>query len=421
MGGVVSRRAASRRREPRHRSGADARPTSDSPPAAARPPIADLEPKLELRTIVRAGLGRLAPECSPLAPLRYAVPLADRIFATGAGLGFDRLEDLADRGLLARELHDVVPVCAHCRRSEVHQRAHCSACGSLDLDAWRGASACGACGHEPATPLPRWYCRACTIEVDAAAVLPVRIHRYRPTALGARAAELGRLSGLDLASLVGDAASGLSTREQLVVQLHREHARLAQRGIPFATAALTFADAAAPLLRLDALELRRIGRGLRGALEEAALLAQLDPVRLGLLLPDTDRESLASAQARIAARASECLASTWPDRRLEMSWCGTVWENAAAGMAELLAFLDGAPPPPGVTPMAAAARRRTPPRLEPADGPDAPAARPRDEVAVEALGEEDALDGEEDRAFDDLADRFDGLLEHTSPPPAEAP
>ncbi|MFO0984870.1 MAG: hypothetical protein U1E76_24605 [Planctomycetota bacterium] len=205
---------------------------------------------------------------------------------------------------------------------------------------------CRACKRVAEDPVVRVQCLHCAREFESKVVEPLRIHAYHPTLLAARAVELNRLTCLDLSSVMFDARVGLATREFLNLQARREHARLERHRTPFAAAVLSFKHegTAHPIFRSwSAQDLRQLGRSIAESMRSLDLVAQLDPARLGILLPETDAHGLAGARERLVARLDDYVLRTPASQALQIAWTEIVFGDAATPLAQVLGFFDREP------------------------------------------------------------------------------
>jgi GGDEF domain-containing protein len=365
-------------------------PAADAaPPAASNPFQHASECKLELlRHLLSVTEGVLVPEMCALAPQGHAIPLADQLLEVGAGESLPLLEEMADAGLLRREPETMIHVCPECRRSQISFRELCPLCNSFDLDlqslinhfrcAHTGVEStfmsgfdlvcpkchrllnqlgqdfdrpgkvfvCRACKGILEEPVLRVQCLSCAREFDSAQVEPMRIYRYHPTLLAARAVELKRLTCLDLSTVMFDSRVGLATREFLNLQTRRELERLERHGTVFATVVLGFKlhGVNYPVFReWNAQDLRQLGRAIVETLRSLDLVSQLDSSRLGLLLPDTDKKGLISARERLTSRLKDYVLSSDASQHLQLAWIDATWEDVGTGPDQVLSFFDRDP------------------------------------------------------------------------------
>jgi len=342
--------------------------------------------KLEvLRFLLEMREPLLAPELDPFAPLGHAHREVDGILGVGSGEGLTALEDLADLGLLERELFNRIHVCPKCRRCQINFRESCPRCDSIDLRvealfhhfpcAYTGLESeftsgidlvcpkcrrrlyqrgqdfdqphetyvCGACSSFFEEPELSGQCLSCANLFSGPAVEIAHVYRYRPTLLSVRAVDQKRLTGLDVSQVLFDADVSLVTRDMFILIFRRELQRLRRYGSSFSTVALAFLldGQPYPIFREWAVEhLRLLGQILTSSLREIDVVARLDKSQLGLLLVETDAYGTAHVRKRVMGRLQGLAISTRGGKPLEPSWRQYVWDHAGAREEELEPFLD---------------------------------------------------------------------------------
>ncbi|MEW6747212.1 MAG: hypothetical protein AB1486_31145 [Planctomycetota bacterium] len=462
----------------------DARPAAEAEASGrdepASPFVQHCRQKLDLLAqLLRTHQGLLVPELDPLAPQGHTIELADRVLSVERGRSLEALEELADLGLLRREPHNVIHVCPECRRSQINFRELCAYCYSFDLEleslihhfrcAHSGVESdftsgfelvcpkchqllhqlgqdfdrpgkvyvCRTCQRVSETPVLRVQCLHCHKEFESTEVEPFRIYRYRPTFLAVRAVELGRLSCLDVSTVMFDSRIGLATREFLNLQARRELARLARHGVPFATAVLAFRHHGVtyPVFReWKPLELRQLGRAISESVRSLDLVAQLDSARLGLLFPETDERGVAGVRERLTSRLSEYVLRSRSSQTLQVIWGDTVWSDPKTPLDEVLCFFDREiggelePHPQEEQPGALTRESNLPdlPELEPDEQPvsagerQGSTSREDEDVPLEEVAPDDVTAGD-DLPFLDASDLVEGEDAAESGPESEAP
>ncbi len=337
-----------------------------------------------LRAIHSLEPNLLEPELDPRAPLGHACPQLDSLLGLAPGGSLDVLEELADLGLLQRELSNLVHCCPRCQRGLLNLRQACPACASIDLSiervlhhfacAWMGLESeftqgfslrcpkchqelhqlgqdferphetyvCNACNHTCEDPALEAQCLSCRAVVPAGELELVRIHAYRPTQLAARAVELGRLTGLDLSELMVDADLQLDARDFLVLEARRETARLVRHGGHLSAARLWFEADGAPyeLFRrwsnLDRAQLAQILSALRAPLD---LVARIDGCSLGILLPGADAQGADLVCQRLFEILAPLQLCAENGRTLVPRWESGSWCDPSTSPDEVLRFL----------------------------------------------------------------------------------
>jgi hypothetical protein len=328
--------------------------------------------------------GPIEPELDPRAPLGHAFPAIESLIGLAPGQSLDVLEELADLGLLQRELFNVVQACPKCDRGLINLRQVCPACGELDLAvesvlhhfacAWIGLESeftqgfslrcpkcraelhqmgqdferpnetyvCNRCAHTCEDPRLQAQCLHCGEVSPASDLELVRVHSYRATELASRAIELGRLTGLDLADLMVDAELKLDARDFLVIEVRREVARLARHGGAFSAAKLWFEADGRPFelfRRWGPTDRSRLGQILASLRAPLDLVARLDSTALGLLLPGADENGAEVVRERVAAALKEIGLTSESGRALLPMWLSSTWTERDTNPDEVLEFL----------------------------------------------------------------------------------
>ncbi|MEM9803595.1 MAG: hypothetical protein AAGA20_24980, partial [Planctomycetota bacterium] len=244
---------------------------------------------LLLRDAMQQNPPRIEPELDPTAPLGHAYPFASERLEMDAAEVVVALEELADLGLLQRTLANRVHLCPSCEHVQINFRETCTRCESIDLSIERvlhhfrcgyiGIESefrsgrdlvCPKCRHElhqlgqdfdrphetyvchdcstlMEEPKLVGQCLSCGHEFDSHKALTRAVHTYVPTPLAVRAVELGRLTGLDVDSILYDAELKIATRDFLEFEIKRELLRLDRGGSVFTTATLGFERAGRPV------------------------------------------------------------------------------------------------------------------------------------------------------------------------------
>lgn len=339
-----------------------------------------------LRALLRMRRGVVRPVPDARAPLGHACPGVERALKLGPGEGLSTLEDLADLGLLSRELVNRVHVCPDCNRCAINFRECCVDCGSLHIElepvlhhyrcAYTGLQSefeqdlslvCPKCrrelfqiGRDFERPHETFTCRDCRslfeeprlegqclscARVHEGSEIPTRdIHGYRPTALAAEAVDQGRLTDLSVGELLFDQKLRLDTRGFLLLEARRETERLRRHGVPFSVGILTFeVDGRAepePIFQdWDAGELVQLGKRLSTARSPLDVIARLDERRIGVLLPQTDADGAAAVRDRLLERLEGLELHELPGPALEARWETATFDTRGTEFETVHAYL----------------------------------------------------------------------------------
>ena len=340
-----------------------------------------------LRALIEEDDALIRPERDPASPLGHRYGWVEEVLEIAPGEGREVLEDLADKGLLQRELHNWVHTCPSCRTWHVNFRETCPFCGSIDLDlerlihhfpcAYVGLESefqqgfgltCPKCskplqelGQDFERPQDSYVCAAsedlfeapvlegeclnCGESSRADELLRVPLHGFRPTELTVRAVELGRLTGLDIHELLWDSQARLHTREFFEIEVERELLRLRRSGGRFTTGVLSFRGplGTCPIFReWPERTLRRLAVLVAESIRELDLIARLDSGRIAVLLIDSEDvtavgERLQEALADYGFRSSH-------GHDLTSHWEARGWE-AENTPSDVRSFLDASVEP----------------------------------------------------------------------------
>jgi GGDEF domain-containing protein len=327
----------------------------------------------------------ITPTLDPVAPRGHACAPIDKALSVPAGESLRILDDLADLGLLERDLFNLVHVCPGCQRCQLNFRETCCECGAIDIEiehlvhhfscAYTGLESefaqdidliCPKCrnrlfqlGQDFDRPHDSYVCRhcnslfeepkinvqclSCRSEFPGSELDVVRIHRYRPTALTVRAVELNRLTGLNVSEIMIDANVRLATMDYLVLESRREAYRMRRYESPFSGATLTFVhrDGPYPIFNEWSTDtIRELGRILTSSIRDLDLVAKLDHSRIGLLFPETDANGLGVVRQRILARFEDMDSTTRAGQRLQLRWEDATWIGSDVDDGEVLSFYD---------------------------------------------------------------------------------
>jgi hypothetical protein len=315
----------------------------------------------------------------------HAWPEVDEILGLPLGGGRGVLEQLADLGLLERELFNRIHLCPGCASCRINFRETCPACESIALQdeglihhfacAHTGLESdfesgrdlvCPKCkdilvrlGEDFERPHRTYVCRRgnhlfedpriegqcldCDHLVEAGDLIVRDVHRYRATDLASKALELGRLSRLEAEDLAYHGPFRLATREHLELELEREIDGVRARGQSFMTLALRFEVDGRPYPALSDWSEATVGeltRHLLSCLSGVDLVARVDPARVGILVVggDATRFERVDQQLRQALTGQDCRAPG--GERLELVWTRSTWSHAGTTVSEVLRDLE---------------------------------------------------------------------------------
>lgn len=344
-----------------------------------------LQDKLALlgEALSRPDMG-IAPQLNPFAAIGHGYPNADRTLAVQTGEARSGLEELAELGLLRRELHNRVHVCPKCNRCQLNFRETCQNCDSLllhierlihhfacayiglesefvrgiemvcpkcrnrlhqlgqDFDRPHESYVCEECKAITEMPAVHGQCLHCTNLFPVVEARVLDIHTYYPTELTARAIELGRLTGLRVADLLFDPEVRLARLDYLMLEVRRELLRLQRHESVLSLARLRFQvrDEPFPLFQqATEREIKDLGRRLTATLRELDLAAPFDSSTLCLLLPETTEDGA----RQVAHRIDEILGGLSlhsPDGEpVKTAWTIQSWNEPPADLEAVLAAI----------------------------------------------------------------------------------
>ena len=344
-----------------------------------------------LRLLLQRPSGTIEPEPSPFAPLGYECPVLVTEGGSEIRPELGALEELAGMKLLDRTLVDRVNTCPDCGRCQLNFQERCPVCSTLDLrceplvhhfacahsgpqsDFERGLDLeCPKCretlhqlgrdfdrpsdvlrcvsgGHLFDEPVLQGLCLHCSIAFPADDLVQVPVHAYRVTPLAARAVELGRLTGLDVAEILFDASLRLESREFLDLQVKREILRMRRYGGCFALGVLAFRAGGRPFRLFrewPAEDLRSLVGILNDRLRELDCVARLDDSRLAVFLLAAQEDGAETALARVGAGLEEYLFKTSHGQELEPVWLRRSFAGMQVELEEVRRFLAGDDAPP---------------------------------------------------------------------------
>jgi hypothetical protein len=337
-----------------------------------------------LRALISMNDPVITPDLDPLAPRGHSYNiLKGDLNRLGEDLYL--LEELADLGLLKRELFNCINLCPNCGHCQINFRETCPSCGSFDNEierlihhfhcAYCGLESefvsgielvCPKCrkvlhqlGQDFERPHDTYICRSCTSlfeepavdaqclncarEFPGSEVEVKKIYRYRPTLFTVRAVELNRLTGLNISEIMYDSHIRLATSEFLRIEAEREIFRMRRYGGALAVAMLTFElnGETYPIFREWRTEtLKKLGTMLKNSHRTLDILARIDMYRVGLLYPHTDEPGLNAVITRLTGRLHDLSLMSRDGKPLEFKLDGKSWEGKSMKLSEVLAFFD---------------------------------------------------------------------------------
>jgi GGDEF domain-containing protein len=344
-----------------------------------------LQDKLALlrEALSRPDLG-IAPQLSPFAGTGHAYPIADRMFGVQSGEARSGLEELAELGLLRRELHNRVHVCPKCNRCQLNFRETCQNCDSLllhierlihhfacayvglesefvrgiemvcpkcrnrlhqlgqDFDRPHESYVCEGCKAITELPVVHGQCLHCTNLFPVVEARVLDIYTYYPTELTARAIELGRLTGLRVADLLFDPEVRLARLDYLMLEVRRELLRLQRHDSVLSLARLRFLVREEPFplfQQASEREIKDLGRRLTATLRELDLAAPFDASTLCLLLPETTEDGARQVAHRIDEILGRLSLHSPEGEPVRTSWTVQSWSEPPPDLEAALAAI----------------------------------------------------------------------------------
>jgi hypothetical protein len=352
-----------------------------------RPDTCKLSAKLD---ILRIALTRqdhaITAELNPTSPTGHGYAVTDQLLKVSAGESRPILEELAELGLLRRELQNRIHVCSQCNCCQINFRETCPACNSIELGierllhhfscAYIGLErefvdgvdlrcpkcrdrlhqlgqdferphetyVCGSCPELSEEPLVSCQCLNCTTIFPATGARVLDIYRYFATELTARAIELGRLTALKVADLLFDPEARLARLDYLVLEARREFIRLRRHDGSLSFALLRFHvdGEPSPILR-DATvgELKDLGCKLTSSLRELDLAAPVDAATLGVLFPETTNEVAQTITRRMEDVLDSMELLNHAGDQIQVAWKFHTWNQAPEDQESALTIIRG--------------------------------------------------------------------------------
>ena len=346
-----------------------------------------LQDKLALlrEALARPDVG-ITPQLSPFAATGHGYPIADRTLGVQTGEARSGLEELAELGLLRRELHNRVHVCPKCNRCQLNFRETCQNCDSLllhierlihhfacayiglesefvrgiemicpkcrnrlhqlgqDFDRPHESYVCEDCKAITELPVVQGQCLHCTNLFPVVEARVLDIFAYYPTELTARAIELGRLTGLRVADLLFDPEVRLARLDYLMLEARRELLRLQRHESVLSLVRLRFEVRAEPFplfQQASEHEIKDLGRRLTATLRELDLAAPFDASTLCLLLPETSEQGARQVANRIDEVLGRMSLHSPEGEPVHTSWTFQSWQEAPADLEAALAAIRG--------------------------------------------------------------------------------
>ena len=343
--------------------------------------VGETATKLELlRRLHATHAGRIEPVLEPVARLGHAFPDVEALFGLPPGEGFDVLEDLADLGLVQRELHNRVHACPRCRRCQVNFREQCPSCDALeirieplvhhfrcgytgleseyqqgldlhcpkcrrqlfqlgqDFDRPHETYLCDECQYFFEEPLLSGQCFACAHVFHASEAEIVRIFCYRPTPLSIRAVEQNRLVGLEVDTLLVDTELRVATRDFLEFEITRELDRTNRYRTPFSLAILGLQAEGRmfPIFRdWGEDNLRTLCHLLSSSLRTLDMVSRLGPFRLAILMPQTPASGAACVRDRLLKMLGDLSITDTSGHPLTPFWRCKTWSEPGATLDDV--------------------------------------------------------------------------------------
>ena len=361
-------------------------------PAAVEPqdaqddvPVSDATRRVNLlKALLARNPSRLEPELDAKAPLGHRYRFAEEVLRMDAGPAVKALEEMSDLGLFQRTLVNRVHVCSSCEECHINFREECPRCDAIDLKVERvlhhfrcgytgiesefGSGlelSCPKCrrelfqlGQDFDRPHETYVCKQCEslfeephvgaqclscATVSAGHEAPQRsIFTYSLTPLSNRAVELGRLTGLEVDSILYDAELKIATRDFLEFEIKRELVRLSRHATAFSTATISFElhGRTVPIFRdWTASTLRELCVMLAGSLRSLDLVTRLDAARLGILMPEADASGASIVRRRLFSQLNEMSFVDRSGNDLVPTWKVATWSERRQPIEEVKAFL----------------------------------------------------------------------------------
>ena len=326
----------------------------------------------------------IAPQLNPFAAIGHGYPNADRTLGVQTGEARTVLEELAELGLLRRELHNRVHVCPKCNRCQLNFRETCQNCDSLllhierlihhfacayiglesefvrgiemvcpkcrnrlhqlgqDFDRPHESYVCEDCKAITELPVVHGQCLHCTNLFPVVEARVLDIYTYYPTELTARAIELGRLTGLRVADLLFDPEVRLARLDYLMLEVRRELLRLQRHDSVLSLLRLRFQVREEPFplfQQASEREIKDLGRRLTATLRELDLAAPFDASTLCLLLPETTADGAKQVAHRIDEILGRLSLHSPEGEPVRTAWTIQSWSEPPADLEAALAAI----------------------------------------------------------------------------------
>lgn len=169
------------------------------------------------------------------------------------------------------------------------------------------------------------------------------MYRYRPTPLTIRAVELGRLTGLEVDSILYDADLQVATPDFLDFVVKREIIRLGRYTTAFSTCTLSLmrSERVFPVFReWPAGRMRELCILLSKSLRSLDLVTRLDSGRFGILMPESGLEGPGVARDRLLRLLDEFRLTDNAGHALTPVFESVTWSKPGTTFDEVKAFLN---------------------------------------------------------------------------------
>lgn len=216
-----------------------------------------------LKEVQKSGIKEIKPALDPISHYGHFFPDVARIFFK-TDRDMDFLEKLAEANLLSRKIYNRVRMCPLCDDNHINIREVCAKCRSIDiiqtemihhfacghvneisafkkgtdlicpkcnevlrhigLDYEKPTShfKCNDCEFIFPDPVVEFQCLWCGLVLEINDSIEKLVYRYEISPLGEDAAKTGRISGLDLASLLYNKYTNLYSKQYFEIEFNRE-------------------------------------------------------------------------------------------------------------------------------------------------------------------------------------------------------
>ena len=308
--------------------------------------------KIELlKNLLDDGITTLHPVADPDSPIGYSWPDLAKFVDLDIAATEELLDDLTERAILDRRLHDKVHICPTCNRYNVNFREVCPSCGSIDielqemihhfacgyvgpisqfqhgmkficpkcraelrhigLDYEKPAETflCNVNGHVFTDPAVEAYCLACGDKFEPKDLNLRNVYAYTLTGRAEDAVQSGSIEPADIDPLLLDPHLGIYHNSYFERELETEIGRSKRYGHRFSLLAIGldyYEDFVKKLGRSEALGyLRILAQAAREMIRISDTPARLDKDKIIVLLSETPPEGAVSMTARLRKRLGE--------------------------------------------------------------------------------------------------------------------